>query len=923
MATQIQLRRGTATQNNAFTGAVGEVTADTTNNKLRLHDGSTAGGHEIGGTGDISFSSNEILTTDDQMVFKIDSDNNETGYEGYYFYGGPVSNGNVRFWVNGGAAETAVKFTTSSTYSAFLQKSNEFKFIFNEHAGNHPVHLFNYGNGSSAHINLGVRHADARVRITDQSNNLFYALPRSTPSNGDVLTASDGSGTLGWAAPSTSFPASGGTFTGNVLFRNNYVYFSNSNGVDQLQLFAVDSGGSIINSLGGDFKVSTTSSSGSGDIDINIKTGGDFLVKSNNVEKLKVDSTATTIAAVIAGGLTYPTSDGSSGQFLKTDGSGNLTFADAGGGLDYFTEGISTSSPHSASSGAVKLEASGTPARLDVYLHPKDDGALCNGSEGDGNKRGVFAVDLQATRNNADEVASGGRSAILGGSSNKATVNWSTAVGGRENTASGVYSFLGGGYANTASGNSSAISGGQDNTATTDHATVVGGFNNDATNTKAFVGGGQNNTASGSASVLGGGSGNTVSNYYGFIGGGTSNVSSGVSSAIAGGSNNTASGQNGFVGGGASNTASSSYSFVGGGETNEAKTNSYAAVVGGKSNDATGAYSFVGGGKDNTATGEYTTIGGGDDNNASGSKSTVAGGRENEATGAESAVSGGYYNFAEGNQSFAGGGIGNKASSTGSVVCGGNHNEAKTNNYTAVVGGQNNDATGELSFLGGGYGNTSSGSGAVVGGGQTNLASSQFSTVAGGNNNTASGTRSIVLGGAYNQADGGYATVVGGRRGYARGTIGKIVFPACSIPVSNTAGAQQAALLVVGASTTDATTTTLRSDSASASATNQCVLANGGSLYAFTITVVGRETSTGHYASIKFEGVIDKQDSSSNVTIRTTPTKTVLATNGDGSNWDAAVDADTTNQALRVKVTGEASTTIKWVAKIDTIELGL
>ena len=98
MATQIQLRRGTATQNNAFTGAVGEVTADTTNNKLRLHDGSTAGGHEIGGTGDISFSSNEILTTDDQMVFKIDSDNNETGYEGYYFYGGPVSNGNVRFW---------------------------------------------------------------------------------------------------------------------------------------------------------------------------------------------------------------------------------------------------------------------------------------------------------------------------------------------------------------------------------------------------------------------------------------------------------------------------------------------------------------------------------------------------------------------------------------------------------------------------------------------------------------------------------------------------------------------------------------------------------------------------------------------------------------------------------------------------------
>lgn len=44
MATQVQLRRGTATQNDAFTGAVGEVTVDTTNKRLRLHDGVTAGG---------------------------------------------------------------------------------------------------------------------------------------------------------------------------------------------------------------------------------------------------------------------------------------------------------------------------------------------------------------------------------------------------------------------------------------------------------------------------------------------------------------------------------------------------------------------------------------------------------------------------------------------------------------------------------------------------------------------------------------------------------------------------------------------------------------------------------------------------------------------------------------------------------------
>ena len=45
MAKQVQFRRGTDTDNNAFTGAVGEITVDTTNNQLRIHDGTTAGGN--------------------------------------------------------------------------------------------------------------------------------------------------------------------------------------------------------------------------------------------------------------------------------------------------------------------------------------------------------------------------------------------------------------------------------------------------------------------------------------------------------------------------------------------------------------------------------------------------------------------------------------------------------------------------------------------------------------------------------------------------------------------------------------------------------------------------------------------------------------------------------------------------------------
>ena len=47
MATQVQFRRGTTTQNNAFTGAVGEITYDTDVKTLRLHDGTNSGGGAI------------------------------------------------------------------------------------------------------------------------------------------------------------------------------------------------------------------------------------------------------------------------------------------------------------------------------------------------------------------------------------------------------------------------------------------------------------------------------------------------------------------------------------------------------------------------------------------------------------------------------------------------------------------------------------------------------------------------------------------------------------------------------------------------------------------------------------------------------------------------------------------------------------
>ena len=70
MSRQIQIRRGTVAENDAFTGAIGEVTMDTTNKTLRVHDGETAGGIKLAKQSEIP----EIPTIPD-IKFIPDYDN--------------------------------------------------------------------------------------------------------------------------------------------------------------------------------------------------------------------------------------------------------------------------------------------------------------------------------------------------------------------------------------------------------------------------------------------------------------------------------------------------------------------------------------------------------------------------------------------------------------------------------------------------------------------------------------------------------------------------------------------------------------------------------------------------------------------------------------------------------------------------------
>ena len=63
MPTTLQFRRGTASQNNAFTGSIGEISIDTESDTIRVHDGSTAGGFALTQNAATQTLTNKTLTS--------------------------------------------------------------------------------------------------------------------------------------------------------------------------------------------------------------------------------------------------------------------------------------------------------------------------------------------------------------------------------------------------------------------------------------------------------------------------------------------------------------------------------------------------------------------------------------------------------------------------------------------------------------------------------------------------------------------------------------------------------------------------------------------------------------------------------------------------------------------------------------------
>jgi hypothetical protein len=239
--------------------------------------------------------------------------------------------------------------------------------------------------------------------------------------------------------------------------------------------------------------------------------------------------------------------------------------------------------------------------------------------------------------------------------------------------------------------------------------------------------------------------------------------------------------------------------------------------------------------------------------------------------------------------------------------------------FATICGGYANRASGYAAIIGGGRYNLASDSDATVGGGSGNTAAGAWATVGGGVNNSAAAWRTTIGGGVGNVASDEYATVPGGCGGQAS-NYGQMAYASGSFA---DVGDAQTSVYVLRNTTTSAAVTELALNGAINYNARMTIPEN--TTWTFDILVVARTaTSAGFSASTagyQFRGSVERntQGSSGVTALQGSVTQTTL--HEDSPSWDASVEADDTNHALVIKVTGAADTEIRWVASVRTVEV--
>lgn len=234
--------------------------------------------------------------------------------------------------------------------------------------------------------------------------------------------------------------------------------------------YALLAGATFTGDVGFDEVATTTS----GNISV---TGGQVFVQAGAAGSGQTASSGDIVISGYGGadiGNFYVVSD--SGTQYQVYHEGNITTSSV---ISYFTEGRDVTVGINDTVPVHSWEATGSETDIDIALVPKGTGAItaqvADGTVTGGDKRGIYAVDLQLSRFTSANVASGLRSVIIGGYSNTASGNYSSVGGGANNSTSGAYTVVGGGDGNTTAGAYATISGGVLNSLSGDGSCCPGG----------------------------------------------------------------------------------------------------------------------------------------------------------------------------------------------------------------------------------------------------------------------------------------------------------------------------------------------------------------------------------------------------------------------------------------------------------------
>jgi hypothetical protein len=198
------------------------------------------------------------------------------------------------------------------------------------------------------------------------------------------------------------------------------------------------------------------------------------------------------------------------------------------------------------------------------------------------------------------------------------------------------------------------------------------------------------------------------------------------------------------------------------------------------------------------------------------------------------------------------------------------------------------------------------------------VASGTSSIILGGSDNTASNIRSMVLGGTGNSITAIEATAVGGTYGKDRGLAFAIVRGSGN---ATSSGSNQYRKVLLSLETTNATTAKAVSDTNAVGSTNQLNLEDG-TAFAFRVQIIASvKTSGGNAKAWTITGAIKRGAGVGTTVLVGTPTVNVDAADAGASSWTVTATADTTNGALSINCTGQASTNIRWNCVVDSSEV--